>query len=99
MKKYFALAIAAIAFVSCSSETTEELAVEEGLTRAKVENGVCTVRGELCDIVLHPEKYQPNEISNHVHCTDPNCQYYYEALSHGEMVHHLRHNGGHGEAK
>ena len=112
MKKIFALAFAAIALSlsSCSNTTTEDLENEAaGVTRAKVVNGACTVRGELCDCVVNPQNYTPAIISDHSHCIKPDCRYYYEALKHGPMQHHVEeanangfegdHNGGHGESR
>lgn len=106
MKKFFALAIAAIAFVSCSSESTEELAQEAGITRAHVRNGLCDVRGELCDVVVNPNNYTPAAISEHSHCEKVGCRYYYEAMNQGRMSNHVQdanahgfegdHEGGHG---
>lgn len=114
MKKFFALAIAAIAFVSCSSESTEELAnlPVDTTTRAKIQqdnNGewVCTLRGDQC--LWAGERPQGNENGDHSHCEKESCRYYFEPLSaKGQMDAHAQannlgfegdHEGGHGTVR
>ena len=91
MKKFFALAFAAVsmAFASCSNETTEDLEAPSEVTRASIDRDsetghfTCSLHGDDCQMAIDLNNGDEDLLDiirdwgfDHCHCTKEDCFYY-----------------------
>lgn len=107
MKKFFLFAAAALVFAACSDKTTDEVAVQNEVTRAYINptTNVCTLRGRDCKFYKELQNGSlPAEAINadgslkdHYHCKSAKCALYLGYLLDVEdAVAHINDPAGHG---